>query len=107
MNVNEFRKNLKEQFDAALRGEEVMIERGSVRYQLLALAPKGYTGRLMKHRSGSGSSVVFDERVIDRERELMETPSVRQKTQENGICKNDGSPLDYRGRCLQKGCKYA
>lgn len=25
----------------------------------------------------------------------------------NGICKLHGTPLDSRGKCLQKGCKYA
>lgn len=25
----------------------------------------------------------------------------------HGICKIHGTPLDTRGRCLQKGCKYA
>lgn len=25
----------------------------------------------------------------------------------NGNCKIHGAPLDSRGRCLQKGCKYA
>lgn len=26
---------------------------------------------------------------------------------ENGTCKVHGTPLDSRGKCLQKGCKYA
>lgn len=25
----------------------------------------------------------------------------------NGLCKIHGTPLDNRGKCLQKGCKYA
>lgn len=25
----------------------------------------------------------------------------------NGLCKDHGTPLDSRGKCLQKGCKYA
>ena len=24
-----------------------------------------------------------------------------------GLCRDHGTPLDYRGKCLQKGCKYA
>lgn len=25
----------------------------------------------------------------------------------NGVCKIHGTPLDSRGKCLQKGCQYA
>ena len=39
-NITEFRKNTKKYFDAALQGEEVMIERGSVFYKLEAILPK-------------------------------------------------------------------
>jgi hypothetical protein len=34
----------------------------------------------------------------------MNTPARRL---DNGLCKVHGLPLDARGRCLQKGCKYA
>ncbi len=27
--------------------------------------------------------------------------------QSNGLCKIHGTPLDGRGKCLQKGCKYS
>lgn len=26
---------------------------------------------------------------------------------QNGVCKVHGTPLDSRGKCLQKGCKYS
>ena len=35
------------------------------------------------------------------------TPTPLAKRLQNGICKIDGTPLDKRGKCLQKGCKNA
>lgn len=43
------------------------------------------------------ASVVIDEIV----------PKISAERLSNGLCKIHGTPLDDRGRCMQKGCKYA
>lgn len=78
MNITEFRKDIKNQFDNALKGQDVLIERGGMEYQLVVKGPAGV--------------------------ELVGKPINRFNS---GICKVHGLPLDSRGRCLQKGCKYA
>ena len=35
------------------------------------------------------------------------TEIVSPERKANGMCKIHGTPLDGRGRCLQKGCKYS
>jgi hypothetical protein len=39
--------------------------------------------------------------------QLPNAPKTLSKREANGVCKIHGTPLDYRGRCTQKGCKYA
>lgn len=78
MKVAEFRKDIKNQLDLALNGKDVLIERGGVIYQLTVKGPASVAPRYLA-----------DERLS------------------NGICKIHGTPLDSRGKCLQKGCKYA
>lgn len=85
MNITGFRKDIKNQFDNALKGEDILIERGGMEYQLVVKGPAGVQ---------LAPSAPFK----------AETPISRGN---NGMCKVHGLPLDSRGRCLQKGCKYS
>lgn len=59
---------------------------------------------LEEKASGLGDSVELgNSRDGYKEPELVE-PKFRP---DNGTCKIHGNPLDYRGKCLQKGCKYS
>lgn len=93
MKVHEFRKDLKQAFDSALRGEEVQIERGGVVYQLTAF---GVVGQVI-----AAAFPTYSENVP------VNTASVTFKRQANGACKIHGTPLDDRKKCLTKGCRYA
>lgn len=47
-------------------------------------------------------------KTINAPKEVVEiAQSLNLKKDRNGLCKIHGIPLDGRGRCLQKGCKYA
>ena len=46
MNISEFRKDIKNQFDSALKGQDVLIERGGVEFKLIVNGPVGTVGDL-------------------------------------------------------------
>lgn len=139
MNITEFRKDLRNQFNKAIT-EPVLIERGGLEFEL-RVKPKGYPGTvdvvevekserapglLMQPAATFSSPQDLDDRtkilpveipmedgstVISghdiesvTKAALAIAPNMRFK---NGVCKIHGLPLDSRGRCLQKGCKYA
>jgi len=86
MKVYEFRKELKNCFDAALHGDIVEIERGGVSYSLTAktLSPITDAMEVLNNAGFTGT---------------MSRDKLKQ-------CKLHFIPLDNRGRCLQKECRY-
>lgn len=85
MKVYEFRKDLKQAFDAALRGEEVSIERGGISFSLKA---EGVVG------TDSSNTAPIKPVVADAKSNF-------------GFCK-EGHPIPAgRDKCLGKGCKYS
>lgn len=125
MNISYFRDNLKECLDNALAGELVSIERGGVTFSLTAnvVAQKaGGAGvpmqrnaratTLQERADGLGESVELPPTPIKRPTERPPVPAIpglitADKMQQNGTCKVHGLALDRRGKCMQKGCKYA
>lgn len=91
MKVRDFRKDLKQAFDEALAGETVTVERGGVQYTLTAnatisdnLQPSGKFSSNFIKETAQGVKIAVPK-----------------------LCKIHFTPLDDRGRCMQKGCKYA
>lgn len=58
--------------------------------------------------AGLGESVELPSTPITRP-PIPDIPGLTtaNKIKSNGTCKVHGLPLDSRGRCMQKGCKYA
>lgn len=129
ISISQFRSSLKESFDLALKGDPVVIERGGVRYTLVCevvafQVPRGASaataikvdkvlkGQKILPMSGMATGgVIYN---LDASKGTNTTSFVPDKTLEfnerrtaNGVCKVHGLPLDDRGKCLQKGCKYA
>lgn len=79
----------------------------NVRDAYVALTPKEKSA-VKKHISNPVDFVdILDpqKRGIDPKEVILPTPSFERLA--NGLCKIHGTPLDDRGRCMQKGCKYA
>lgn len=105
--LREFRKSSKKAFDDAKEGHEVVISRGSELYQLVALVDGPIGGSIMvstpkgiEHKANL--SAVGVKKMFSNQAEDMSNKRLL-----NGLCKVHDLPLDDRGRCLQKGCKYA
>lgn len=93
--ISEFRKNIKDYFNAALHNEVVCIERGGVHYNLIARLPvesSSTVDRLPVKEDVASSSLASPARI---------------SKQTNGVCKVHGVPLTSAGKCLQQGCKYS
>lgn len=101
MNVSKFRTNLKQCMDSALRGENVVIERGGVVYQLIAdnvvpSVPSPYKSAIVKkdvavERLKRHPAITTADKVLDKALDRVQ------------YCEH-GQP---KGRCLWKSCKYA
>lgn len=98
--VSEFRKNIKNYFDASLNGDTVCIERGGVHFNLTARLPWPTTEKDQVIVAANSASPIKP-KVINP---TLLNPNTERLL--NGICKTHGTPLDLRGRCMQKGCKY-
>lgn len=98
MNVQEFRSTMKEQLDASVRGEKVIITRGGIDFHITAF-PKGTSATpfvtLCTHPPTTKHPVHPPEPTV---------------VLDNGVitfCPN-GHPMAADGRsCLGKKCKYA
>lgn len=110
MNVQEFRNNLKKHLDDAVRGIPVSIERGGVRFIIVA-APIGTTD--IKHLGGAQKKVpiaAFAGGLDMVDKPLQETvnksPRADKKPDlgkvEKGYCEHG----QVKGECLVKGCRY-
>lgn len=84
--VREFRDNIRKALNELDGGGTVTIRRYEKTYRLLSTD--------LKTVKKSGIEVVT----------LKNIPAERLA---QGVCKIHGTPLDRRGKCLQKGCKYA
>lgn len=87
--VREFRDNIRKALNELDGGGTVTIRRYEKTYRLLSTN--------LKTIKKSGIEVV----ALDKK---IEIPAERLA---QGVCKIHGTPLDRRGKCLQKGCKYA
>ena len=101
MTVSEFRKDLKKHFDSALRGDEVVIERGGISYKLRAEVV-GFETRKSPTTLGR-----VGEGTISTEAQLKEfIPQIVGVTKGVKLCK-EGHIADEWGKCQTKGCKYS
>lgn len=105
--VTDFRDNLREALNTAESGHPVMVERHGILFILtkkqdsLAGAPKKIIESLDGVES-PGPTVIKDAHTAQKI-----TANLATDKAGNGLCKVHGTPLDTRGKCLQKGCKYA
>lgn len=94
--VKDFRDNLRAALDRADNGNDVFIRRHDKRYFVCA---EDYYKELLK-----------SDRPVVHKVEMKDKDWVRPVPKErlaNGVCKVHGTPLDDRGKCLMKGCKYS
>jgi hypothetical protein len=126
--ISQFRQNIRKAFNDANEGHEVVIERYGQKFQLVALvstllpghkiesSPESYRLAntepygisLVNKEEGSKKGLVGEVtgiggRVIEKRADGTLMGSRFGKS----LCKIHALPLDSRGRCLQKGCKYA
>lgn len=115
--ITEFRQNIRKAFNDADSGHEVVIERYGQKFQLVSLVDKPLPGHAKESNPGGvENGFAFKEPAavgrsypiptIKAEDKLPITRITPTKI-DNGLCKIHGLPLDDRGRCMQKGCKYA
>lgn len=116
MNITEFRKDLRNQFNKAIT-EPVLIERGGLEFEL-RVKPKGYPGTMESvevDKSERATELLFSKPALPREslktygEKTPLTPAEKNLPPEfkPRFCKN-GHPIPYpRDKCLGKGCKYA
>ena len=120
---SEFRQSMKRYFREVVEGEELFIENGMVLFQLVFLP----FGRKVKEISPTIISkttpvvkplpedvTIVSSSDVPQSKENFDKGNIYQlkavKTSDptkQAVCKIHGTPLDFRGRCLQKGCKYA
>jgi hypothetical protein len=116
--ISEFRKNTRKAFNDADSGHEVVIERYGQKYQLVSLVDKPHKGHVFE---STPTDVVL--KTSPEKPENLNLDNAPQKSVEykyhspkkdgtfpklkNSFCKTHSTPLDSRGKCLQKGCKYA
>ena len=108
MNISEFRKDIKKCFDIALSGDTVEIERGGVRYVLVADVN---TFRKPKTVSIVPEIKKMQEKAISRPVKEVSPEEATKLADEIvrtfNTCKNGHLTNSYTGRCTQKDCKYA
>lgn len=98
MKVYEFRKDLKRAFDDALRGEEVLIERGGVSYNLTANVISPVLKKVKQN---------FKKDPVETAKQWAEVQNKVEFSGKMQFCK-EGHPIpDGRTKCLGKGCKYS
>lgn len=68
--------------------------------------PRGIDKVLAKQKKGIIKSPKDAEKAVTPEM-VGELPAIKRILEKNKLCKIHGTPLDDRGRCMQKGCKYA
>jgi len=111
MTVGNFRKELKNCFDAALHGDKVEIERGGVAYSLTAVGIVGTVVQAPKinYSVNVPSNIQTPVGVVTPKAEIFHKlkESIGIAADAVKLCKIHGIPLDDRGRCMQKGCRYA
>ncbi len=127
MNVTDFRKNLKQAFNDALAGREVVIMRGGVFYRLTAdirkYVPKDFNDPVPERwlKEPKTVSEVIQRTVTEGEKMLRDTPKIKSEPKgldwvrevvkpltllepgSDSVCKKHGTPLTEHGKCLQKG----
>lgn len=65
-------------------------------------------GSELKHATQEEFRDSLKPKTIIAPKEVVEIArGLNLKKDRNGLCKIHGIPLDGRGRCLQKGCKYS
>lgn len=114
--ASEFRKNVRKILNEVASGEQVEILRYDDRFVL------GYenAGLIEKKTSLAQRVKEIDQEIIqpkvntqiahaDKVADLLNIPGVQRASElpPAKLCKIHGIPLDDRGRCMQKGCKYA
>lgn len=122
--ITKFRQNIRKAFNDADAGHEVVIERYGQKFQLVSLVDKPLPGHAIESNPGGmGSGFAFDNPTkpviintptgtVVAGADIASVTKVVKKIApdvrfQNGVCKIHGLPLDDRGRCMQKGCKYA
>lgn len=123
--VSEARKSLRLLLNECDKGNEVIIERYGEQYVLLArmgadsvkkhfdsatqAESQGTSAQSKKYDlSKSKESELPRPKTINAPKEVVDIArGLNLKKDRNGLCKIHGIPLDGRGRCLQKGCKYS
>lgn len=108
--ISEFRENIRKAFNDAEEGHQVVIERYGQKYQLISLVDKPIGN--MSFESVPNKIVIEPAVLIKspprpRAQEDVQKMGIGVQRSLNGICKIHKTPLDDRGKCLQKGCKYA
>lgn len=112
MNISLFRKDLKQYFDRAAKGQLVIIERGGLEFALTKRDDDSLQEYVKKAVPPSKSAEKVPERYARQgipsrgEPASVELGNSRDGYKP-GICKIHGLPLTAYGKCLQKGCKNA
>ncbi len=105
MNLTEFRKDISKHFNDAVQGRPVFITRAGQMFKLEAYIPPV-----------GGTAITY--KLTPKENIKKKVPAPKlpdipgiitaDKLPSNiKLCKIHDIPLDSRGKCLQKGCKYA
>lgn len=97
--VSEFRKNLRQMFNSAANGVEVVIERYGEKFSLSKLDDEPVQN-IKENNDGTISP------VDPTKPSKFETRPPKRNVGVN-LCPKHEIPLTAAGKCLQKGCKYA
>lgn len=97
--VSQARINFRKLLNECDRGEEVIIERYGEEYVLLARMGADTVKKYFERRP------LTQQDVTTVGKELGASISIARDSR--SACKIHATPLDARGRCLQKGCKFA
>lgn len=101
--VKDFRANVRKALNEAWAGEGVFIQRHEQIFELrsfnVADKPRGLS---------KPTKSVTQKKLVPKILEpILDNIEKGTNRAVNGLCKAHGTPLDDRGRCMQKGCKYA
>lgn len=72
-----------------------------------ALKPPGELTRKQLNEQNIKRANAIDEKIEVTSPDLNKVIPVSSGRLSNGLCKIHGTPLDDRGRCMVKGCKYS
>lgn len=99
--VKQFRDNLRKALNELDSGGRVTIRRYEKVYRVLPTD--------LKTVKQSGIEVITLEspKIIKSPAQAIKAVKELPKPSDSGNCKVHGIQLDKRGKCLQKGCKYA